>query len=79
MSDAVKPITAVAVVAGDQIEIHIIDPIEQRADILDYQVEDCPTCQSKLEDGFEIGEGGFGPYGFCPKCERFIRKCQVEM
>jgi hypothetical protein len=61
----------------DKISVHI-DPIEQRSDILDHQVENCPTCGTYLETSFGLGGGGFGVYGFCLKCERIIWKCQVE-
>ena len=63
---------------ADDFTVHV-DSIEQRPDILNYQVENCPTCSTKLEEGFGLGGGGFGVYGYCPKCERIVWKCQVEM
>lgn len=55
-----------------------VDLVEQREDILDHQVEACPTCKGPpLEDGFGMAGGGMGVYGFCPKCERVVWKCQV--
>jgi hypothetical protein len=78
MSDDGKSITAAPITTGgEQVSVHI-DPIEQHKDVLDYQVDACPTCQSELESGFGLVGGGFGGYGFCPKCERVIWKCQVE-
>jgi hypothetical protein len=62
---------------AEQTGVHI-DLAEQREDILDRQVENCPKCATLLEDGFGMAGGGFGVYGFCPKCERVIWKCQVE-
>lgn len=55
-----------------------IDSSEIRKDILDYQVEDCPTCGTKVEDGFGLAGGGFGVYGYCSKCKRVVWKCSVE-
>lgn len=62
---------------AEDFDVHI-DPIEQRSEILDRQVENCPTCSTTLESGFGLAGGGFGVYGYCPKCERVVWKCQVE-
>jgi hypothetical protein len=62
---------------SDKTDVHI-DATEQRKDILDHQVDACPTCKGELEDGFGLAGGGFGIYGFCPKCGRIVWKCQVE-
>jgi hypothetical protein len=63
--------------AAEQAGIHL-DFTEQRADILDHQVDNCPTCGGELEQGFGLAGGGYGAYGLCPTCERVIWKCQVE-
>lgn len=55
-----------------------IDLVEQREDILTEQVDDCPKCNTALEFGFGLAGGGMGTYGYCPKCERIIWKCQTE-
>lgn len=55
-----------------------IDLAEQRKDVLDHQVENCPTCNTHLETSFGLAGGGMGVYGYCDKCERVIWKCQVE-
>jgi ssDNA-binding Zn-finger/Zn-ribbon topoisomerase 1 len=60
------------------VSVHI-DTKEQHEGILDTQVENCPKCSSKLDEGFGMAGGGFGVYGYCPKCEKIIWKCQVEM
>ena len=52
---------------------------EVREGILDYQVQNCPTCSTELEDGFGMAGGGMGVYGYCPRCERVIWKCPVDM
>ena len=56
--------------------IHV-DAIEVREDILDHQVELCPHDGAGLESGFGLGGGGFGPYGFCPQCNRIIWKISL--
>lgn len=61
----------------DDLSIHI-DSIDQREDILDYQVQNCPKCNTEVEDSFGMAGGGMGVYGYCPKCERVVWKCQVE-
>lgn len=62
----------------DKQDIHIhIDPADVRADILDHQVQNCPTCSSELTDGFGLAGGGYGPYGFCEKCQRIIYKINL--
>jgi len=62
---------------SDEPRVHI-DPIDVREGILDYQVENCPTCNTLVEDGFGLAGGGIGVYGYCPKCERIVWKCVVE-
>lgn len=62
---------------NNDISVHI-DPVEQREDILDYQVQNCPKCNTEVIDGFGMAGGGMGVYGMCPKCERVVWKCQVE-
>lgn len=47
---------------------------EVRPNILDRQVQNCPTCSSELTDGFGLAGGGYGPYGFCEKCQRVVYK-----
>lgn len=61
----------------DKISVHI-DSSEQRPDVLDHQVENCPTCGATVIDGFGLAGGGMGIYGYCPKCERVVWKCQIE-
>jgi hypothetical protein len=61
----------------DEPTVHV-DSSEIREGILDYEVENCPTCNSELVQGFGLAGGGFGAYGICPKCERVIWKCSVE-
>ena len=56
----------------------IVDGSEIREGILDRQVENCPTCQSRLEMGFGLAGGGVGVYGFCEPCGRVIWKCATE-
>lgn len=57
-------------------KIHI-DSSEVRPEILDYQVQFCPTCETELEDGFGLAGGGFGPYGYCPKCQLIKYKITI--
>lgn len=63
--------------SNSDISVHI-DSIEQREDILNYQVQSCPKCSTGVQDGFGMAGGGMGVYGYCPKCERVVWKCQVE-
>lgn len=51
-----------------------IDSAEVREGVLDHQVERCPKCEGELMEGFGLAGGGFGPYGFCDKCQRVIYK-----
>lgn len=57
--------------------IHI-DSDKVREEILDYQVQDCPTCGTELEQSFGLAGGGFGAYGYCTKCEKVIWKVTCE-
>jgi hypothetical protein len=59
------------------VRVHI-DGVEQRPDILTEQVEACPTCSCELEQGYGMAGGGLGVYGYCPRCERVIWKCQTD-
>jgi hypothetical protein len=34
----------------------------------------CPTCGSKLEHGFGLAGGGFGPYTWCGDCDFFAKR-----
>jgi uncharacterized protein with PIN domain len=61
----------------DEISVHI-DSVEQRPDILDHEVEECPECKGPLTTQFGMAGGGMGVYGFCPQCERIIWKCQTD-
>lgn len=58
----------------EKISVHI-DSSEVRPGILDHQVENCPTCNSSLYESFGLAGGGFGPYGYCEKCECVVWKC----
>lgn len=60
---------------ADKIVVHT-DSSEVDEGILDHQVQDCPRCNTELEMGYGLGGGGIGVYGFCPKCERIIWKCE---
>jgi hypothetical protein len=39
-------------------------------DILDHQVQNCPKCENKLEQGFGMAGGGYGAHGYCTVCDR---------
>lgn len=54
-----------------------LDMAEQRKDVLDYQVANCPTCNTRLQEGFGLAGGGYGPYGYCEECNRVVWKCQL--
>lgn len=56
----------------------IIDSSEVREDILDHQVEACPTCKGELFEGFGLAGGGFGIYGYCDACSKVVWKCVSE-
>jgi hypothetical protein len=36
----------------------------------------CEECGTELETGYGFAGGGFGPYHYCPKCERVVDKIQ---
>lgn len=62
---------------SDEPQVHV-DPSEIREGILDRQVENCPKCNTTLEQGFGLAGGGFGVYGYCPTCERVVWKCAID-
>jgi hypothetical protein len=49
---------------------------EPEQEILDHQVEECPTCKGPLEQGYGLAGGGIGSYGYCERCDRIVWKCQ---
>lgn len=51
---------------------------EVREGILDHQVENCPTCNTELQQSFGLAGGGFGAYGYCEPCGKIIWKCIVD-
>ena len=46
--------------------------------ILDHQVQNCPTCETELDQSFGMAGGGFGAYGYCPICERVRWKVSCD-
>jgi hypothetical protein len=55
-----------------------IDPTEVREGILDHQVENCPTCNTELQQSFGLAGGGFGAYGYCEPCGKVVWKCTFD-
>ena len=58
----------------DQLIGHIAG-LKVREDILDHEVDTCPTCDTPCEIGYGLAGGGFGVYGFCSTCEKVVWKC----
>lgn len=39
---------------------------------------ECPDCKAKLEMGFGLAGGGYGPYEFCDACRKIVTKSQEK-
>lgn len=44
----------------------------------DHQIDECPDCKVPLETGFGFAGGGYGPYGYCPKCNLICWKAVYD-
>jgi len=62
----------------DKPQVHI-DSAKKRPGLPEYDwTMPCPHCGGVQEHGFGLGGGGFGPYTYCPACERITSKTEIE-